>query len=110
MKKFIVIYHAPAEAMAQMASATPEQRKEGMKPWMDWAERCGKQLLDLGAPLFGGQRLKPDGSSQDSDHEVSGYSILQAKDMSAAKALLKGHPHLAWSGGCEIEVHECAAM
>jgi hypothetical protein len=32
MKKFMVIYHAPAEAVAQMESATPEQKAEGMKP------------------------------------------------------------------------------
>ena len=110
MKKFIVIYHAPAEAMAQMANATPEQKMEGMKPWMAWAERCGDQLVDLGAPLFGGQRLSPDGTSQNSARDVSGYSILQAVDMAGVKALLKGHPHLQWTGGCDIEVHECASM
>ena len=30
--------------------------------------------------------------------------------MEAAKALLKEHPHLEWTGGCEIEVHEAAPM
>lgn len=34
MKKFIVTYHAPIEALAKMGEATPEQREEGMKPWM----------------------------------------------------------------------------
>ena len=110
MKKFLVIYHAPAEAMVQMANATPEQKVEGMKPWVAWAERCGDQLIDLGAPFFGGQKLRPDGTTQNSEREVSGYSILQAKDMAGARALLKGHPHLAWTGGCDIEVHECAPM
>ncbi len=53
MSKYIVIYHAPAEVMAQMANATPEEREEGMKPWMAWAEKCGDQLVDLGTPLVG---------------------------------------------------------
>ncbi len=110
MKKFVVIYHAPAEAMAAMATATPEQKMEGMKPWMAWADRCGDQLVDLGTPLIGGQRLSQDGSSTGSEKEVSGYSILQAEDMAGAKALLDGHPHLQWAGGCDIEVHECAEM
>lgn len=106
MKKYIVIYHAPAEAMAQMADITPEQREEGMKPWMEWAARCGEQLVDLGTPLMGGLALSPGGGSAPSDKEVTGYSILQAEDMDGAVALLQGHPHLNWTGGCSIEVHE----
>ena len=110
MKKFIVIYHAPAEAMEMMAQATPEQREEGMKPWMAWKEACGDALLDLGNPLVGGVKLSPDGSTSASIKEVTGYSILQAESMDAAQALLKDHPHLQWSGGCDIEVHEAVAM
>jgi len=110
MNKFIVIYHAPAEAVAQMAEATPEQKAEGMKPWFDWKESVGDKLVDFGTPLMGGTRLLPDGSSEMSTKEVTGYSILQANDMNEAKSLLKNHPHLAWTGGCDIEVHECVEM
>ncbi|UTW61963.1 hypothetical protein KFE98_18420 [bacterium SCSIO 12741] len=110
MNKYIVIYHAPAEAMEMMADATPEQKAEGMKPWMAWAEKCGDQLIDLGSPLVGGLKLSPDGSAAPSQKEVTGYSILQAESMDGAKALLEGHPHLAWTGGCDIEVHECVPL
>ena len=110
MKNFIVIYHAPAEAMAQMGEATPEQREEGMKQWMAWKDSIGSSLVDFGAPLVGGQRLLPDGSTQPSTKEVSGYSILQANDIDAAKALLANHPHLKWTEGCDIEVHETVPM
>lgn len=72
---------------------------------MAWAARCGDSLVDMGAPLVGGQKLSKSGSS-DSERQVVGYSILQADDMAAAKALLQGHPHLEWAEGCEIEVHE----
>ena len=95
MKKFIVIYHAPAEAMAQMANVTPEEMQEGMKHQMDWAAKCGDQLVDMGTPLMGGQRVLPDGTSQDSTREVTGYSVLLANDMAEAKSLVDGHPHLA---------------
>lgn len=110
MKKFLVIYHAPAEAMAKMATATPEEKMEGMKPWMDWKDSVGDKLVDFGAPLMPGQRLLPDGSTKESTKEVTGYSMIQANDMNEAKALLKKHPHLAWTGGCDIEVHECIKM
>ncbi|MCK5464818.1 MAG: hypothetical protein KAI95_17455, partial [Bacteroidales bacterium] len=63
-------------------------------------------LVDLGAPLMGGQKLLPDGKIENSIREVAGYSVLQAENMEEAKALLDGHPHLAWDGACEIEVHE----
>lgn len=110
MKKFIVIYHANAEAMAQVANPTPEEMEEGMKPWMEWAARCGDQLVDLGTPLMGGLKLSVDGSSEASTREVTGYSILQAENMEEAKALMNGHPHLSWSAGCEIEIHEAMPL
>jgi hypothetical protein len=108
MNKFIVIYHANATFMDQMAGATPEDMQKGMEPWMAWAARCGSGLVDMGAPLAGGQKLSKSGST-DSDRQVVGYSVLQADDMAGAKALLAGHPHLE-NEGCEIEVHEAMPM
>jgi hypothetical protein len=106
MKKFIVIYHAPMDAMKQMADVPKEEQAKGMEAWMVWAKKCGNKLVDLGAPLMGGQRVNPDGKSTDSNKEVCGYSILHAKDMNEAKKLLQGHPHLGWNAACSIEVHE----
>ena len=85
MKKYMVIYHAPAELMNQTADSSPEEMDEGMKEWMTWAARCGEKLLDLGNPLVGGQKLIPDGSSEGSTRGVSGYSILQAESFEDAR-------------------------
>jgi hypothetical protein len=109
MKKYLVIYHAPAAAMEKMTDATPEQMKAGMEPWMQWAERCGEGLVDLGTPLGAGCKITAAGSSP-SDRDVVGYSIVQADSAEAAHALLQGHPHLVWEEGCEIEVHECQVL
>ena len=106
MKKFIVLYHAPAEAMAEMANATEEQKAEGMKPWMAWKESLGDKLADFGAPLMTGVRIKPDGSTEPSTKEVTGYSMVLANSIEEAQGLMKNHPHLAWTGGCDIEIHE----
>ncbi len=106
MKKFIVLYHAPVQALQSMGDATPEDMKKGMEPWMQWAQKCGNKLIDIGSPLVSGQKLSPDGKSEPSKREVCGYSILEAENIDEAKSLLAGHPHLMWRGDCEIEVHE----
>jgi len=106
MKKFIVLYYAPADAQKQTASMTAEQQAKGMELWMQWAKNCGNKLVDLGAPLANGQRLSPDGKSRNSTMNIAGYSVLQAENMEEAKGLLKGHPHLGWNADCNIEVHE----
>lgn len=106
MKKFLVIYYAPVTANEQMAKASPEEMKKGMEPWMAWAKKCGDGLVDMGTPLGNGKRVGKSGAVSDSDKQVTGHSILQAEDMEAAVEMMKGHPHLSWVDGCEIEVYE----
>lgn len=106
MKKFIVIYYAPIEAMKQMANVPKEEQAKGMEGWMVWAKKCGDKLVDLGAPLRTGKALSPGGKSTESKKEVTGYSVLQAKDINEAISLLQGHPHLGWNAACALEVYE----
>ena len=106
MKKFIVIYHAPADSWKQSESQSKEDMAKGMEAWMVWAKKCGDKLVDMGSPLVNGLKLSNDGKSSNSDKNVMGYSILQAADMKEAKSLLEGHPHLGWNAACSIEVHE----
>ena len=108
MKKYMVIYHAPA-TWNKMKNATKEEMKKGMEAWMVWAKKCGSKLVDLGTPLGNGQKLSKSGAMP-SKKEVVGYSILQANSMDEAKEMLKGHPHFAWAAGCEIEVHEALPL
>ena len=110
MKKFIVIYHAPLDALQQSMGATPEEAQKGMEEWMVWAEKCGDKLVDMGKPLANGVKLDPEGGSEQSSRQVCGYSILQAESLEEASGLLKDHPHLGWGAGCEIEVHETLAI
>lgn len=110
MKKFIVIYHAPVDAMQQTEGSSKEDMDNGMEAWMAWARKCGDNLVDLGTPLGNGQKLFPGGASADSDRQVAGYSILQADNLEEAEGLLKDHPHLQWNSACEIEIHESLAL
>jgi len=100
MKKFLVLYSAPASAMEQMAKASPEQAKAGMDLWMKWKAANEKSIIDLGAPL---------GNSTRAGSNVVGYSIVQAASINAAKKMMENHPHLHTKGGA-IEVLECLQM
>lgn len=106
MKKFLVLYHAPIDAVSQTASMSKEDQAKGMQLWMDWANKCGDKLVDLGSPLMNGLELMPGGKTKNSDKDVTGYSLLQAENMEEAKRLLQDHPHLGWNASCSIEVHE----
>src|SRR6185369_17459225 len=107
MKKFLVTYHVPGEAMAQTANATPEQQAEGMKAWMDWSQRVGDKLVDMGMPLTNGTEIHPGDKAETSNRNFSGYSIIQANDLEEAKSLMNGHPHInGWSKDASIEISE----
>ena len=42
-----------------------------MKAWMVWAQKCGDQLLDFGAPLSNAVSLASGGSSKSSDSDIT---------------------------------------
>ena len=110
-KTFLVIYHAPLDAMAQTANISPEQQAAGMALWQAWAERVGSKLLDMGAPLMNGKRLAAEGEPTPSTKEVAGYSLLSAEDWDDVMSLLEGHPHISgWHPEATIEIHETMAL
>lgn len=110
MKKFLVIYYAPAEAMGKMATATDEEKMASMKPWMDWKAAHDANIVDFGAPLMPGTGRGKEGAWTQSSKEVSGYSIIQGSDLETTKALFADHPHIAWAPNCTLEIYEYAQM
>ncbi len=110
-KTFLIVYHAPIDAMAQTANLSPEQQAAGMALWQAWAERVGSKLLDMGAPLINGRRLAAQAEPMPSARDVSGYSLLSAEDWDDVMSLLEGHPHISgWHPEATIEVHETMAI
>ena len=104
MKKFLVLYHAPASSFAQMQKATPEQQKAGMDAWMAWSKKSASSIVDMGGPLGKSLRVTPGGASP-ATNDLGGYSILQAESKEALAETLKGHPHFMMPDGT-IEVVE----
>ena len=92
LKKFMILYLAPISAEAQM-NVSPEEMKKGMAPWNAWYKKCGKAIVDMGAPLGKGACVDKKGTAK-GQTEVTGYTIVQAKDLDAAQEIVKDHPHL----------------
>ena len=108
MKKFLVLYKAPAASFEQAMKSTPEQQKAGMEAWMAWGKKAAAAIVDMGAPLGKALRVTKDGSSPVTN-DLGGYSILQAESKEALAATLKGHPHFMMQGGT-IEITELMPM
>ncbi len=107
MKKFMILYMAPVNVEAMM-NRSPEEMKKGMEPWMAWYKKCGKAIVDMGAALGKGTCYDKKGSSK-GQTQVTGYTIVQAKDMDAVKAIVADHPHLMMQKAT-IEVFEIIPM
>lgn len=105
MKKFIIIYRAPQSSMKKMEKSSPEDMRKEMEFWMKWAKKCGKGMVDMGAPLGNAHKMSKSNHGPIKSN-IAGYSVLQAKSMKEVKDMIREHPHLNWNRGCEIEVHE----
>ena len=109
MKKFMILYLSPVSAREQMANASPEQMQAGMREWLNWREKTGKAIVDLGAPLASGKHIEA-GKVTGGNLTVTGYSIVQANSIDEAVKLFKEHPHFKMPGGASIEVLEFVPM
>lgn len=103
MPSFIMIYKGEATDMSEM---TPEQGQEVMAKWGAWMEQVGSALSDVGSPFGPGTSVVDDGTSG-SATSLTGYSIVEAVDIDAAKALTAGHPFLSeGKGDYAIDIFE----
>ena len=103
MPKFIMIYKGEATDMSEM---TEEQGAEVLAKWGTWMERVGTALADIGTPFGPGTSVVDDGSSG-APLSLTGYSIVEAEDLTAAKSLTEGHPYLSEGAGkFAIDIYE----
>jgi len=109
MKKFMLIYRAPKSFSEHMAQVSMEDAQKHMQPWMDWAEKCGNQMVDMGTPLGNGHAMSRDEHGP-SASDVVGFSVLQAESMEAVRPLVENHPHILPGDGCSVEVLECVPL
>jgi hypothetical protein len=104
MAKFIYLHRG------QTPDLTTEQDAERMAAFGAWIEKVGTALVDGGSPFGASASVRDDGS-EGTAGELIGYSVVEAADLGAAKALTEGLPFLAGSdGSCAVEVFELVAM
>jgi hypothetical protein len=95
MKRYLLLYSGPP--------TPPNPSHEG---WAEWFEKLGDALVDLGSPMVGGFRVRPDGSTDDAAHYRNGYCIVEVEDRADLVALVSDHPFLALGGDHAIEIFE----
>jgi hypothetical protein len=106
MKKFMVLYMMPADAMAEMMkNTTPEMRQKSMDGWTMWMESHKADLADMGSPLGKNMRVTADGGTM-MKNDIGGYSIIQAESAEAAAEILAENPSFSDMSGTYIEVME----
>ncbi|ALE07984.1 hypothetical protein AL755_18435 [Arthrobacter sp. ERGS1:01] len=107
MSKFIYIYNGPATPMDQF---TEEQSAEVTAAWGAWMGKVGTAMVDGGAP-FGARAAVSDDGSAAAPSELQGYTIVEAADLDAAKALADGLPFMSeGKGRFTLEIFELIDM
>ena len=103
MSNYIMIYKGEATDTSDM---TEEQAGEVMAKWGAWMGKVGGALVDVGSPFGEGISVVDDGSTA-APVSLSGYSVIEAESLSAARALSDGHPYLSeGAGNLAIEIFE----
>lgn len=89
-----------------LAAMTPEEGKDVMDRWSAWMEKTGPALKDVGAP-FGTATAMIDDGSTGTATAASGYSIIEAEDLSGARQITEGHAYLSeGKGNYSIDIYE----
>lgn len=90
---------------------TPEVGAQLMQAWNSWMGKVGTALVDAGAPFAGNSTaVVADGSTR-SASDLTGYTIVEAPDIDAAKTLVGGNPFLDdGSAKFAVEIYELGTM
>ena len=93
--RFLLLYRGPAT-----------QPTDSHAAWPDWFNRIGDALVDVGSPMENGLSVRGDGTASESAASLNGFSIIEAADIDAARALLADHPLFQAGEGYTVEVFE----
>jgi len=104
MAKFLMVYHGGK------APDSPEEGEKVMAQWHAWFGGIGENIVDPGNPVGQSHTVSAKGVVADGGpNPVSGYSIINAADIEAAKAVAAGCP-MVLDGSGTVEVAEAIDM
>jgi hypothetical protein len=99
MAKFLITYHGGGEMPAD-----PAQREQMMSAFGAWVASVGEDMIDPGAPLGPAKMVSGDGASEDKDHVVDGYTLLNANSLDDAVEKVRNHPFISRGGTLRVAV------
>ncbi len=102
MSKFIFVYHGGK------TPSDPAEQDRVMAAWGAWMGSLGDALVDGGAPVGLSKTVSSAGVADDGgSNPVSGYSMVEAADQTAAVTMAQGCPILDAGGSVEVaEIHQ----
>ncbi|WP_020569133.1 YciI family protein [Neolewinella persica] len=109
MKKFIALYYNSGGQQAAPPTMTEAEQAAMLAPWKVWNAKYGDQIVDLGAPLTPASASHDGDSWSGSANTVSGFSIVRADSLEAAREMFVGHPIYNYPGQ-SIEISEFGPM
>ena len=103
MSQFMMVYKGEATDMSDMSE---EEAGAVMAKWAEWMQGVGSALTDMGMPFGPSSSIVDDGSAGTAA-PLTGYSIVEADSMDAARALADGHPFLIeGKGNYAVDLYE----
>src|SRR4051812_38106952 len=112
MKRFMAVFTGSPTAFEGYAKRfkSEDERKandrSGMQAWMNWAQKHGSAIVDMGAPLGRTKRVTKDGVA-DARNNLGAYTVVQAESQEAAAKMFLDHPHFTIFPGDGVEIMEC---
>ncbi|MBT8240649.1 MAG: hypothetical protein KJN63_05425, partial [Acidimicrobiia bacterium] len=103
MPNYVLTYHGEMGSMPD----DPEAMAGVMAAWETWYGTIGADLVDGGAPFGETSAVGPDGAA-DAPASMTGYTIIKAADMAAARSIASGCPVLA--AGHTVQISESIDM
>ncbi|HKU12337.1 MAG TPA: hypothetical protein VJQ61_14065 [Sinomonas sp.] len=100
MTRFLITYHG-------MPFPQRDLIRDSRAALREWADKSlGEALVDFGTPLLLGGQLA-NGEPVDAV-DIDGYSIIEARSLEDARALLADHPYIARGG--TVQINECLEL
>jgi hypothetical protein len=105
MSQFLFLYRG-----GMTGTESPAEMQQQMQRWMSWLKDLGEKgfVKDPGQPLerggkvvSGKQKLVTDGPFAEKDL-VSGFTLVEAKDLAQATELSMGCPVFTYGGAVEV--------
>lgn len=93
MNQFLLLYKGPA--------TSPDASHDG---WRQWFTGLGEHLIDVGSAMKQGCALHGDGSTDERETPLNGYSIIQAEEREEALRLVQSHPYLSLGDEYTVEI------